>query len=56
MQIVRKQKVPHEYRDDYRRAREEEEQKKERLSADGRILHALLGYKEGSPLPIPHPA
>jgi len=47
MAIIKKQKIPSEYRDDFRRAREEEEQKKEKLSADGRIVHALLGYKEG---------
>jgi len=47
MDSVKKQKIPPEYRDDYRKAKEEEEDKKEKLSADGRIVHALLGYREG---------
>ncbi len=45
--IIKKQKVPAEYKDDARRAMEEEHAKKEKLSADGRIVHALLGYREG---------
>src|SRR5262249_30327864 len=47
MEAIKKQKIPPEYRDDYRKAKEEEEDKKEKLSADGRIVHALLGYREG---------
>src|SRR4051812_24037710 len=47
LNIIKKQRIPSDYKDDYRRAREEEEEKKEKLSADGRIVHALLGYREG---------
>jgi len=47
IKYLRTQKVPPDYREEARKERENDDQKREKLSADGRIVRALLSYQEG---------
>jgi len=44
---LRKQKIPSEFKDEARHDLEKSKDKREKLSADGRIVKALLSYQEG---------
>jgi hypothetical protein len=44
---LKRQKIPSEFKDEARHDREKSKDKREKLSADGRIVKALLSYQEG---------